>query len=350
MTRTRSVTSTEPGAEPATGRLVPPAEHPRDGQGDHAETPKPTGAPAQATLSPGAGLPQLTRILGTVVAPTTLLTSLLFYFGWSHAYWFFYYFGVNSTLLGLTNRDYVQRSLDGLFVPMLVVAGAGLLILWGHAMLRTRLAAGSRPRVVRILVPAMAVVGLVLAAGGLWSVFTPTLLNRHLVAAPLSLGFGVLLLVYTFHLWRLLTATDENAGRAVGSQWAAVAEWAAVFVLVGLSLFWAANDYSAAVGRSRARQVVAELPTYPNAVVYSERSLSLHAPGVRETRCHDPNAAYRFRYDGLKLVLQSGDQYLFLPEGWSPSNGVAILMPRNASLRLEFIPEAASGTIQRPAC
>jgi hypothetical protein len=43
-------------------------------------------------------------------------------------------------------------------------------------------------------------------------------------------------------------------------------------------------------GRSRARQVVAELPTYPNAVVYSGRSLSLHAPGVRETRCHDPNA------------------------------------------------------------
>jgi hypothetical protein len=39
-----------------------------------------------------------------------------------------------------------------------------------------------------------------------------------------------------------------------------------------------------------------------------------------------------FRYDGLKLVLQSGDQYLFLPEAWSPGNGVAILMPRNASL------------------
>ncbi len=95
---------------------------------------------------------------------------------------------------------------------------------------------------------------------------------------------------------------------------------------------------------------MAELPTYPSAVVYSERSLSLHAPGVRETRCHDRDAAYRFRYDGLKLVLQSGDQYLFLPEGWSPSNGVAILMPRNDSLRLEFIPAAARGTIQRPAC
>jgi hypothetical protein len=347
------VATTQAPAEPVTGTRLPPAEHPPDQHGKDTEdtkAPQPTGAPRPAGEPPPAGLPQLTRILGTVIAPTTLLTSLLFYFGWSHAYWFFDYFGVNSTLLGLTTRDYVQRSLDGLFVPMTVVACAGLLVLWGHAMLRARLAAGSRPRVLRILVPAMAVAGLVLAAGGLWSVFATTPLNQHLVAAPLSLAFGVLLLVYTVHLWRWLTAAKEQAGHATGPQWAAVAEWAAVFVLVGLSLFWAANDYSAAVGRSRARQAVAELPTYPSAVVYSERSLSLHAPGIRETRCHDPEAAYRFRYDGLKLVLQSGDQYLFLPEGWSPSNGVAILMPRNASLRLEFIPAAARGTIQRPAC
>ncbi len=350
MSRTRIVTATKPGTEPATGTPVTPAEHPADRHVDDAQAPQPTGVSRPASEPPLAGLPQLTRILGTVVAPTTLLTSLLFYFGWSHAYYFFDYFGVNSTLLGLTTRDYVQRSLDGLFVPMTVVACAGLLALWGHALLRTRLATGSRPHVLRIVVPAMAVVGLVLAAGGLWSVFTPTLLNQHLVAAPLSLGFGVLLLVYAVHLWRWLTAAKEQAGRAIGPQWVAVAEWAAVFVLVGLSLFWAANDYSAAVGRSRARQEVAELPTYPSAVVYSERSLSLHAPGVRETRCHDPNAAYRFRYDGLKLVLQSGDQYLFLPQGWSPSNGVAILMPRSDSLRLEFIPAGASGTIQRPAC
>jgi hypothetical protein len=129
-----------------------------------------------------------------------------------------------------------------------------------------------------------------------------------------------------------------------------VAEWAAVFVLVGLSLFWAASDYSAAVGRSRARQFVAELPTYPDAVVYSNRSLSLHAPGVRELRCRDPEAAYRFRYDGLKLMLQAGDQYLFLPAAWSPRNGVAILVPRSDSLRLEFLPPSARGGAHREAC
>jgi len=315
-----------------------------------ATAPRPNGASARATEPPTAGLPQLTRILGTIVAPTTLLTSLLFYFGWSHAYWFFDYFGVNSTLLGLTTRDYVQRSLDGLFVPLTVVACAGLLALWGHTMLRARLAEGTRPPVLRILVPVMAIGGLVLAVSGVTSIFVDTRLNRYLAVAPMSLTFGVLLLVYAIHLRDAGTAPDETADRAGRPPWAAVAEWAGVFVLVGLSLFWAANDYSAAVGRSRARQFVAKLPTYPSAVVYSERSLSLHATGVREVRCQDPEAAYRFRYDGLKLALQSGDQYLFLPEAWSPADGVAIVMPRNDSLRLEFIAPSAGGAARRATC
>ena len=305
------------------------------------------GAPAEP---PTSGLAQLTRILGTIVAPTTLLTSLLFFFGWSHAVWFFDYFGVNSTLLGLTTRDYLIRSVDGLWVPMTVVACAALVMLWGHMVLRARLAAASRARVLGVLVPALAILGLVLAAGGVASLFARTRLEDHLVAAPVSLLLGVLLLVYAVHLWRSMTAGTERTRGTTGPGLAAVAEWAGVFVLVGLSLFWVASDYSAAVGRGRARQVVAELPTYPNAVIYSERSLSLRGPGVREVRCQDPEAAYRFRYDGLRLILQAGDQYLFLPQAWTRAGGVAILMPRNDSLRLEFVPASARGTMPRSTC
>jgi hypothetical protein len=137
------------------------------------------------TQAPAFGLPQLMRLLllGTIVAPTTLLTSLLFYFGWSHAYRFYDYFGVNSTLLDLTTQDYLMRALDGLFVPMTVVALAGLVALWGHTALRARLAAGSRPRVLRILGPVMAIAGLALAIGGVSSVFTETALHDQLAAA-----------------------------------------------------------------------------------------------------------------------------------------------------------------------
>ncbi len=331
--------------EPAEGAPAP-AERQPERPGGAAEAP-PGRQPAAPVGPAFSGLPQVLRLLGVVAAPTTLLTSLLFYFGWSHAYWFFDYFGVNSTLLGLTTRDYVMRSLDGLFVPMTVVACAGLLVLWGHAMLRARLVVGTRPLVV--VLPLVTVAGIALAGAGILSVFTRTVLDRYLAVPPLILASGVVLLAYAVQLRRSLGAIE---GRVVAErpQWVAVVEWAAVFVLVGLSLFWAANDYSAAVGRSRARQLVAELPTYPDAVVYSNRSLSIAARGVREVRCHDKEAAYRFRYDGLKLVLQSGDQYLFLPKAWSPADGVAILMPKSDSLRLEFVPATAREGVRPATC
>lgn len=342
------MTTTQHGNTLAAGTTGPPVDGQPDRPGDHTRAGSPAGPPELAP--PPSGIPQLAKLVGAIVAPTTLLTSLLFYFGWSHAYWFFDYLGVHSTLLGLTTQDYVQKSLDGLFVPLTVAACAALLVLWAHTLLRMRLAGATDPRLFRVLLPVLAVGGLVLTAGGLWSIFGTTVLNDHLAAAPLSLALGVVLLVYTAHLWRSLTTKRQHAAATPGPAWLAIAEWAGVFVLVGLSLFWAANDYSAAVGRARARQFVAELPTYPGVVVYSERSLNLDAPGVREVRCQDQEAAYRFRYDGLKLVLQSGDQYLFLPEAWTPTNGVAILMPRNDALRLELIPASARGTAQRSSC
>jgi hypothetical protein len=257
---------------------------------------------------------------------------------------------VNSTILGLTTTDYLQRSVDGLWIPLTVAACVGLLLVWGHTTLRGQLAGGTRPGLFRPLVLGMAVIGLVLASSGLWSVVAPTVLRRHLVVAPLSLAFGVALVVYAAYLQRLVGVMSGKIQRTAAPQWVPMAVWAAVFVLVGLSLFWAANDYSAAVGRSRARQVVSELPAYPDAVLYSQRSLSLSAPGVSEARCPDPQAAYHFRYDGLKLVLQSGGQYLFLPERWSPANGVTIVLPRSDALRLEFRPAAAARTPARPGC
>jgi hypothetical protein len=327
----------EPGAVAEPGTVAVPGDNPAIAQAGQAREP----------ISATPGLPpRLVAILAGIVAPTTVLTALLYYFGWSHAYWFFNYFGVDSSLLGFTSTDYLMRSVDALFVPLTVAAAAALLVGWGQSVLRARLAAGTRQAARRVLLPAAAIAGGALAAGGFCSVFATTVLSEHLVAAPLSLGFGVLLLAYVVRLWRSGPAGEQERARG----WTAAAEWAIVFVLVGLSLFWAATDYSAAVGRSRARDFVAHLATYPDVVVYSQASLSLAAPGVREAHCQDPRAEYRFRYDGLKLVLQSGDQYLFVPAAWTPARGVAMLIPRGSALRLEFYPASARPRPASPAC
>lgn len=84
--------------------------------------------------------------------------------------------------------------------------------------------------------------------------------------------------------------------------------------------------------------------------MFSAARLGLQGPGIREVACADPAAAYSFRYDGLKLVLQSGGRYLFLPAGWHRSTGAAILIPRGDSLRLEFTPALARRAPPGPRC
>ncbi|MBA9002727.1 hypothetical protein [Thermomonospora cellulosilytica] len=272
---------------------------------------------------------RLGTLFGSIVAPTTLVTGLLYYFGHNYAHFFFGHFGVDSSTLGLTTADYMRRIVDPLFIPITVIALAGLAALWIHAEVRIRFAEGLTPRMIRGLLPFAAVTGLLLAAAGTVSVFAVTPLSHRLAAAPLTLAAGVLLLTYAHHLRRRLRPTPVPPA-------AAIAEWATVFVLLGMTLFWAVTDYAAAVAVSRARWYAARLDTLPDAVLYSERGLNLTGPGVREIPCTRKDAAYRFRYEGLKLILRSGDQYLFLPKDWTRRNGTAFLLPRTPALRLEF--------------
>jgi len=286
--------------------------------------------------------------VGALAAPTTVVTALLFYFGQLHAYAFFWHFGVNFTVLDLTPADYLVRSADGLFVPIAIAAAAALAGLWGHRLLVHRLAAGASSRIVHVLAPGAGAVGALLV--GL--AFVLVLADGPRGAFPaetggLALAIGVLLLVYAVRLARSQERRrrPSSDGRRVPGT--GLAEWAAAFVLVTVGLFWAVNSYAIGVGKGRALDLRAALPSWPDTVVYSERSLSLAVDGVTEVECSDPEAAYRFRYDGLKLVQQAGGHYLLLPATWTPASGSAVLLPRSGSVRLEF---SLAGTSRPPVC
>lgn len=281
-----------------------------------------------------SALPKVLKTAGALVVPSTMITALLFYFGWLHAYWFCYYFGVNSTVLGLSSEDYLMRSADGLFVPITVVAGFVLLIVWAFRLVEQRVPRASWVR--RALAIAALVAGALLSLAGILAVFG-IISSLGVTVAPLSLASGALLLMFA-------SRTFRASGDVVRSEWLAIAEWAGVFIVVSICAFWAAANYAASVGLGRGHQLYSELHTYPNAALYSEKSLNLVGPGVVETACPNPDSTYRYRYDGLKLVLQSGDQYFFLPQDWTPQDGAAIILPRSGSVRLEFSAAAPAGS------
>lgn len=295
-------------------------------------------------------IPRLLRAVGSIAAPTSVITALLFYFGRLHASAFLFYFGVNFTALDLTVQDYLVRSADGLFRPAAATAALVLLAFWAHRVTTQVLGEPARRRVRRVVVPVAGSAGAVLLGIAFLGMIRGDRIYRPVPEiGGLTLAGGVLLLSYAARSVRRPDAGPVRRrppdGAPVGTG-VTLAEWGVTFALVSIGLFWTVGTYAIGVGTGRAKEMEARLPAWPTATVFAERSLSLRQPGVLETRCSDPEAAYRFRYDGLKLILRSGEQYLFLPAHWSTSRGDALLIPRSNAVRVEFTRDV----VARPAC
>jgi hypothetical protein len=286
--------------------------------------------------SPFAGFSRLVRILGQFIAPTTLLAALLFYFGWAHVYWFFDYFGVDSSVLAPSTREYVIRSVDSLFIPLITVAIAGLTLMWGYIALPERVRRGPSSR---WHLAALSTVAVLVLLNGLSRLVIVTPLNRGLCVAPICIIVGVALLWYLVLLRR--SRLHEKNPTARRSDASLLCEWAVMFVLVAMSLFWIATDYSVAVGQTRARQAAAEIPYRPAVILFSEKDLHLDGVDIRQAICATPpgsESAYHFRYNGLVLLIEIGNQYVLLPRTWQRGNGTAIVLPSSGigATRFEF--------------
>ena len=323
----------------STGGL--PAEPPeREGLGS-----SPTPATAPPTESTDR-LRSALHVLGSVIAPTSLITALLIFFGRQHARHFFDYFGIDLSLLGLTTQDYLLRSIDALFVPLAAALSVALVVQWLHARFTAQFFSGpDGTKHLQQTTMVTAVIGLLLFVAGMVRIvfgFPPS----FSLIFPLSLGSGTLLLLYASRLYR---RAHRSLAVREGLNTVALFEATGAFFLVGLSLFWAAGNYSAAVGTSRASQFAQEFTTtLPRAILHSKEVLHLQAAGVHQTQCAGVASEPSFRYDGLRLMLRSGGQYFFLPDNWSTSDGVAIVIPEGDGMRIQLsMPPSAAPSLPR---
>jgi hypothetical protein len=286
---------------------------------------------------PAVALPKALKAIGSVVAPASLLTALMYYFGVQHAYWYFRHFGVNYTVLGLSTQDFLVRSVDGLFLPLSVVAAGVLAALWAFNAGSGVLTGETLRTVQRRVAWVALVIGLLALKLSVVGIVRPRVFAGFAGLPGLCLAAAVLLLAATLHLLRRARATTAPQP----PPWLGVAEWGAVFVVVSVGLFWAVTDYSAVVGSTRGERTAQQLADAPDVVLYSTERLSLPRMIADEVMCEQPEGtegAFRYRYENLTLIFASEGQFVFLPLGWPADGGAAIVLPRSDSLRLEFIP------------
>lgn len=273
-------------------------------------------------------LPGWLRILAAIIAPSSLITALAFYFGYSRTAAVASYFGIDPSVLGFSTQDYVLRSPDVFFIPLGALLASALVGLWVHGWVLDWLV--PRRTFLRAATAALIAVGgaaFVLGAVGA-SVGLP--FDTPFLLVPLSPGIGVGLL----HYGAAVRRRGRSGGARVPSQ--AAIRTTLVCLVMALSLFWSASEYAGALGRGRAEDLAAGLLTQPSTTLYSQQRLGIDAPGVVETRVGDADAAYRWRYRGLRLLIESGGNYFLLPSLWSRRRGVVIVVPDTHAVRVDF--------------
>ena len=275
----------------------------------------------------GASLHQTLRTVGSVVAPTTMLTALLFYFGWVSVSVQARYFGFDSALLEFSTRDYLLQSISPTFLPLGAALLVMLVLLRGHSAMDRWMAPGRAGRIVNT---AVAVAGVALFVRGFAGILWPRPVDP---LTPFGFAGGVALCSYALYLRRKRVragAPEAPTG------WVLSLNSLALSLFIGLSAVWLVAEYAEWDGARKAERLVRSLPFRPAVVVYSPEGLRLEGPGVHEENLSDTKAAYAYRYDGLRLLVRSSGKLFLLPAGWSRDDGNVIVLRDRDDVRLEF--------------
>jgi hypothetical protein len=306
----------------------------------------------------GERLPQRSQVErwvsfgATIVAPITVLSAVLFYFGYVSSRAQYQYFGVDVDTIGLSTQDYVMRSPQPLLVPLLVLTLVGVGGLALHTTIRGRIgtaASGSRPDAVSDLAKLRGsarravAFGVGLLGAGVVLLFAyPYVRDWSLynLATPLIIGAGAAVIGYASYLVTLTSA--RVAGPATLRR--------AISVLIGVviiaSIFWVTATVAQWSGRGIARYDARHLDRFPSVILDTKERLYLTDgcqrradPGracIEETALPTgPGQVYRFRYRHFRLLIQGHDRLFLVPDVWSASNST-LVVPLDDSVRIQF--------------
>ncbi len=268
-------------------------------------------------------------LLTTFIAPATLLSTVLFYFGYVSARTQYDYFGIDVDTIGLSTQDYVMRSPQPLLVPLLVLALLGLVAMASHARLNRGLPHdldGVRRWSARVHwfklggVTSLAIATVVLLGypylGG-WAGYPLATPALFILAAAVT-GYSA---------WLTARLGGDRQPRQL------------VLLLVAVliaNVFWATATVAQWSGRALAHAQARRLDELPSVILDTKERLFLRDGQVMETAL--PAAAgqtFHFRYRGLRLLIEGKDRMFLVPEHWSASDST-LMVPIDDAMRVQF--------------
>jgi hypothetical protein len=277
------------------------------------------------------------QLLGSVIAPSAVVTGLLYYFGYAYNEALYGYFGIDQTTLGLSTQTYLLKSSYPMLWPMIAILLICLVWASVHSVVLRAMQSRREGTILRTLGGASFLIGLAILLVGLISALTPNL-SPTLVTAllpPVGLALGIALASYGVHLMKKVGR--PAAGTSQEPKWLRSMIPILVGLLIVTNLFWAVGKYAAAVGGGNGRQIAIDLPRRTSVVIYSTHRLFFDSKSTHEVVLRGAGSGFKYKYTGFRFLTHSDGRYFLLPDGWSTADPTAIVVRDNDNIGVQFI-------------
>ncbi|GES36222.1 hypothetical protein RAJCM14343_1473 [Rhodococcus aetherivorans] len=272
-------------------------------------------------------------VIAGVVAPTTVLTGLCYYFGYVSARAYFAHFGIDTDAFGFSTADYVLRSVSVLYPALVMLLAAGCVVFWTRAYGLRVLRRGRRSGLARRTGWVTSAVGALLTTLAVLAVVVPRFsVLRNPALVPVFLGLGAVLIVAGTGILAALrqVTTPQSASSAER------ATWLFAGAAVVLALFWLTNIFATEYGRAQAQNTAADLWDKETVVVLDTAD-RLFAPVnlVRESGLGAaPGQRFAYRYECLRALFARPEYWVLVPARWTAQYGYVLIVAVDESSRI----------------
>ncbi|MGW2013309.1 hypothetical protein [Streptomyces sp. NPDC001927] len=264
-----------------------------------------------------------TALLKIVIAQGTFIAALMFYLGAMYTSTFFAYFHLSLSALDLGFGEQVTQSLHMLKLEALVAIGVIVLLVSGPWFGEKARASGgsasrepSRAEVLasRLQLPVV-LTGVVLLA--LWTEIQP-----YGWVAPLIIAAGLLMGQFR----------DASGRRPQGFRRRALPVFAA-----GVFAFWGLTQVTVQTAERDARSRARHVTEWPGVMLLSSHRLAF--PTGEVTKDLLPSGVrHRYRYTGLRLLLERDGRYYVVPLGWDVDRDAMYVIRESDDLWIGLTP------------
>jgi hypothetical protein len=273
---------------------------------------------------PAAGVESVAKsvldLITAVAGYTAVLSALMLYFGYIRTRTLFGYFGVPTGVLQFTTTDYLLRSPDVFFKPVIwTTLSLAILV---AITLGAKLAEHKGPQRIRIIVRGLlALITALTGASGIWGLSR----NPQWVQwAAIALGLSGALVVVQYRMYRVNQSFRPPL----------------IVLLIGLLLttaaaFWWVSIYAQTVGRQTAEGFTTG-PSLPLAIVYSKDDLRMPGQEPQVPLGSPGQRPWPFKYCGYKVLSYANGRWFLIQDKWDPKSPTVIL-PDDESVRVEVL-------------